>query len=166
MKDVEWIIRNTEPVDIHDRDSTALLPSAKIIDINCNGVIIHNVTAMYCTPNINGGSLLIAYKEHPHSIDRPRKHICWPELPGDVPVNITGHLPNFELVVETMSEVFIQIIDPTFHDHKVQNAIDRELEKEADYASRTEEGKRKLDVFLLNRKQRRTAELKAEGYKT
>jgi len=158
MKDVEWCIKC---MNTPDEYPIVLLPSAKIININCNGVIIHNVTYMYFTYD---GAFGIKYKEHPHSVER--KQIYWHKLPGDIPVNITGHLPNFELVVETMSEFFIQIIDPTFHDHNVQTKIDNELASEALYASYTEEKKRKFDLFLLKRKRRRTAELKAEGYKT
>ena len=164
MKDVEWCITNSEPMDTHDRDSTVLLPSAKIINIDCNGVIVHNVTSMYCTSNLSGGGLLIAYKEHPHSIER--KHICSHKLPGGVPVNVTGNLADFELVVETMSEFFIQIIDPTFHDHNVQTKIDNELAAEALYASYTEEKKRKFDEYKMKCKRRREERLKAEGYKT
>ena len=119
---------------------------------------------MSCTSALFDGGLLIAYKEHPHSVER--KTTCWHKLPGDTPVNITGHLPNFELVVETMSEFFIQIIDPTFHDHNAQNKIDRELEIETHYAWATDEGKRKSDLYNLERKRRRTERLKAGGYKT
>ena len=157
MKDIEWCITNTDRGDY----TNALLPSAKIININCNGVIIHNVTRMIFTYD---GGFGISYKEHPFSLKS--KSIIWYELPGDVPVNVTGDLPEFELVVETMSEFFIQIIDSTFLDHNVQNAIDRELGKKATNAVLTEEGKIKLNRFELKWKRHETEKLKAGGYKT
>ena len=159
MKDVEWCIENTKDGEY----KIVLLPSAKIININCNGVIIRNVIDLRCIDMFDGG-FGISYKEHTHSL----KHKCkiWYELPGDVPVNITGDLSEFEMMVETMSEFFIQIIDPTFHDHNVQTKIDNELAAEALYASYNEENKIKFDEYKMKCKRRREERLKAEGYKT
>ena len=161
MKDVEWIIIN----DKHGEYKDVLLPSAKIININCNGVIIHNVIRIIFTYDDGFG---IFYKEHPFSLER--KRTTWYKLPGDVPLSITGSgnitVRDFELVVETMSEFFIQIIDPTFHDHDVQNKIDVKLRVEARYASYTEEKKRKFDQHELESKRRWTAIFRRMGYKT
>ena len=161
MKDVEWRFRQTETMDHTD----VLLPSAKIINVNCNGVIIRNVIRIYLTYD---GGIAIAYKKHPFSLKH--EHTYWHTLPGNVvPVNPTGGMitvRDIELMVETMSEFFIQIIDPTFLDHNVQTKIDIELRKQAIIASLTQENKRKFDQDELDRKRRWTAIIKDMGYKT
>ena len=117
--------------------------------------MIHNVTLILLDPGLN---VFIVYKE-----DDVEKKTRWRQLPGDVPVNITGDLSEFELAVETMSKFFIQIIDPTFHDHQLQRKIDSTLAKEA---SRAELLRTKGYDIKLVMERRRTAELKSEGYKT
>ena len=160
MKDVEWCFRQTET----NHHTDVLLPSAKIINVNCNGVIIRNVIRIYLTYD---GGIAIAYKKHPFAL-KPELTF-WRTLPGNVPVNPTGGnitVRDIELLVETMSEFFIQIIDPTFLDHNVQTKIDIELRVQAFRASLTQENKRKFDQDELDRKRRWTAIIKDMGYKT